>query len=296
VANNSQSSGLMERRVEDHPDDVARHEIVLRPSKGWIPVNWGELYATRELLFTLITRDLKVRYRQTVLGIAWAVLQPFITMIVFSLVFGRLIQGANTTDIPYPLFVYAGLVPWTFFLSKIYFPRAYVPASTIGAAFVDMMIALVLFALIMPFYGAAPSWQIVFLPAILGMLFLATLGIGLWTSALVIMFRDIRYLITFALQILLYLSPVIYADTYFPARLRPEPGVRPDQRLPGVDPRGPVGPPAGGHLHGLVPGHVRVRDVLLPPDRAPLRRHRLTSSPRPDRSSSARCPRIHPTF
>lgn len=238
MANNPQSSGLMERRVEGHPDDVARHEIVLRPSKGWIPVNWGELYATRELLFTLITRDLKVRYRQTVLGIAWAVLQPFITMIVFSLVFGRMIPGANTTNIPYPLFVYAGLVPWTFFsnainsagisllsqqflLSKIYFPRAYVPASTIGAAFVDMLIALVLFALIMPFYGAAPSWQVVFLPAILALLFLATVGIGLWTSALVIMFRDVRYLITFAIQILLYLSPVIYADTYFPERYRP---------------------------------------------------------------------------
>lgn len=239
MANISHSPGLLERPVgAPMEEDDGLHEIVLRPSKGWVAVDWYEYYATRELLFSLIGRDLRVRYKQTVLGVGWAVLQPFMTMIIFTLVFGRLLPDCDTSGVPYPLFVYAGLVAWTFFsnainaagisllnqyfvLSKIYFPRAYVPASTVGAAFVDKMIAFALLAVMMLYYRVAPSWQIVFLPVFLAVTFMATLGIGLWTSALVIMFRDIRYLLTFALQILLYLSPVIYSTSFFPAWVRP---------------------------------------------------------------------------
>jgi lipopolysaccharide transport system permease protein len=237
VVNDQPSVGLMDRRVDGPSEDVELHEIVLRPSVGWVPVDWHELVATRELFFTLISRDLRVRYKQTVLGVAWAVVQPLASMIVFTLVFGRLIPDVDTRGVPYPLFVYAGLVPWTFFsnavnaagislisqqhmMSKIYFPRAYAPATTVGTALVDMAIAFGLFALLLPMYRVVPSWQIVFLPAVVLLMFLGTLGIGLWTSALVVLFRDIRYVLVFALQILLYLSPVIYPHTQFPERYR----------------------------------------------------------------------------
>jgi lipopolysaccharide transport system permease protein len=209
-----------------------RPEVVLQAQSGWVPVNWREIYATRELLLTLIGRDLKVRYKQTVLGAGWAVIQPFLTMLVFAYTFRRFVSDFDTAGIPYPLFAYAGLVPWTFFnnsvntagvstisqqylLTKIYFPRVYAPASPIGAGLVDLMVGFSLFALLMPFYRWVPSWQIVFLPILIGLTLLATLGVGLATAALVVLFRDFRFILTFSLQLLLFLTPVIFPASYF---------------------------------------------------------------------------------
>jgi lipopolysaccharide transport system permease protein len=205
---------------------------VIRPTPGWIAVNWAEIAHSHELFYTLIVRDLKIRYKQTVLGVAWAVIQPLFTMIVFSVVFGRMV-GIRTGDMPYPLFVLAGLVPWTFFanavggasisllahqnlLTKIYFPRLYVPAATVGGQVVDLGIGLALFAALMPFYGYAPGWGLLALPLVVALNFAAALGIGLILAAAMVLYRDLRFVVPFALQTLMYLSPVIYQTDRFP--------------------------------------------------------------------------------
>jgi lipopolysaccharide transport system permease protein len=198
-------------------------ETVIQSRPGWIAINWDELIHSHELFYTLVLRDLMVRYKQTVLGVAWAVIQPVFTMIVFTFIFGRLVIK---TDAPYPLFVYAGLVPWTFFsnsvtgasmsllahqnlLTKIYFPRLYVPAATIGGFLVDMAIGLGLFVILMPYYHYWPSWSLLTLPLVIGLTFVATLGVGLTLAALTILYRDLRFVIPFALQIMMFLSGVI---------------------------------------------------------------------------------------
>ncbi len=208
-------------------------ETVIRPSTGWIAVNWSEIYHSRELFYTFVLRDLKIRYKQTVLGVAWAVIQPFTTMVVFSVIFGKLI-GIQTGDVPYPLFVMAGQVPWTFFtnavtgaslsllsnhnlLTKIYFPRLYVPAATVGGFLVDLGIGLaVLFAILMPYYGWAPGWGLLALPFVVVLTFVAALGIGLILAAATVLYRDLRFVIPFAMQILMYVSPVIYKADILP--------------------------------------------------------------------------------
>lgn len=204
---------------------AASFETVIRPRPGWIAVNWGELLQSHELFQTLILRDLKIRYKQTVLGVAWAVIQPVFTMIVFSIIFGRMV-GITTGDVPYPLFVFAALVPWTFYsnavtgaglsllthqnlLTKIYFPRLYVPAATVGGFLVDMAIGLALFVFLMPFYHYGPTWSLLALPLVILLAFAATLGIGLTLAAATILYRDLRFVIPFVLQIQMYLSGVI---------------------------------------------------------------------------------------
>ena len=200
-------------------------ETVIRPRPGWIAVNWGELLQSHELFYTLIIRDLKIRYKQTVLGVAWAVIQPVFTMIVFTIVFSKM-AGIKTGEVPYPLFSFAALVPWTFFsnavsgaglsllthqnlLTKIYFPRLYVPASTVGGFLVDMAIGLSLFVFLMPFYHYGPSWSLLALPLVIALCFAATLGIGLTLAAATILYRDLRFVIPFVLQIMIYVSGVI---------------------------------------------------------------------------------------
>ncbi len=207
-------------------------EIVIRPSKGWIPVDWHELYHSRELFETLVLRDIKVRYKQTVLGVAWAVIQPLLTMIVFTLLFSRF-EGVKTPGVPYQLFVFAGLVPWTFFtsavsgaglslinqqqlLTKIYFPRLFVPAATAGAYLVDLAIGLALFAVLLPIHRYVPSWGIVTLPIIVVMTFAASLGLGLILAAMTILYRDLRFIIPFLLQTLMFASPVFYRPEQLP--------------------------------------------------------------------------------
>jgi lipopolysaccharide transport system permease protein len=218
----------LRERPDTSPDEPADDalEIVLQPRPGWVAIDWRELIRCRELLFFLIWRDIKVRYKQTVLGVAWAVLQPLLTMIIFTVIFGRFARMPSD-GFPYPVFVFAGLVPWTFFangvtqggqclvnqqqlLTKIYFPRLFVPTAAIGAYVVDLAISFGLYGLILAYYRVLPSPNIVFLPIVVALTFVATLGIGYGLAALTVLYRDFRYVVPFMVQILLYMSPVIY--------------------------------------------------------------------------------------
>jgi lipopolysaccharide transport system permease protein len=233
-----------------HRDDVRGSvaesefvEVVIRPRSGWIPIDWRELYRFRELLYYLAWRDVKIRYKQTVLGIAWAVLQPLFTMLIFTFIFGR-VAGISSGEVPYPVFVFAGLIPWTFFstgvgqagtslvsqqnlLTKIYFPRLFVPTAAVCAYVVDLMITLGIYACILLVYGVAPSWQIIFLPLLIGLTITLTLGLGYMLSALTVLYRDFRYVIPFSIQILMYLSPVIYPASFLPPRYHALLGLNP---------------------------------------------------------------------
>ena len=200
---------------------------IIEPKKGWVPIDFKEIWNYRELLYFLTKRDIKVRYKQTVLGGLWAIIQPAFTMIVFTLFFGRLAK-VPSEGMPYPIFVYAGLLPWTYFanavsnsgnslvgsanlITKIYFPRLIVPASASLAGLLDFFIAMFVLGVLMIHYQFVPSILGIFLfPFLLGLTFLCALGVGLWLSAMNVQYRDIRYVIPFFVQIWLFVSPVIY--------------------------------------------------------------------------------------
>jgi lipopolysaccharide transport system permease protein len=211
-------------------------EVVIRPRSGWIAIDWKELIHFRELLFFLAWRDVKVRYKQTVLGVTWVLIQPLLTMLIFTVIFGRL-AGVPSEGLPYSVFVFAGLIPWTFFstsiglagtsligqqhlMTKIYFPRLFIPTAVSCAYLVDLAITLVLYAFILAFYRIVPSWHVVFLPLLIGLTLMLTLGLGFMLAALTVIYRDTRYLIPFGVQILLYVSPVIYPVKLLPERYR----------------------------------------------------------------------------
>jgi lipopolysaccharide transport system permease protein len=211
-------------------------ETVIRPRTGWVAIDWGELYRARELLYYFVWRDIKVRYKQTVIGVAWAVLQPLFTLLIFSVVFGRFVRIPEV-EVPYPVFAFAGLIPWMFFsqgvgyassslvsqqqlLSKIYFPRLFLPTAAVGVFLVDLAISLALYAGVLAIYGVAPSWQVVALPAMIALMIVATLGTGYTLAALTAFYRDFRPLVGFLLQVLMYLSPVIYPASLMPHRFR----------------------------------------------------------------------------
>ncbi len=200
--------------------------IRLQPSKGWISLQLDELWNYRELLYFLTWRDVKVRYKQTVLGAAWAVLQPFLTMIIFTIFFGKM-ANVGSDGLPYPIFSYAGLLPWTFFaqglsqssnslvgsanlLKKIYFPRLVIPISSVLAPAVDFFIAFAVLLIMMVWYGIIPGIRVIFLPFLLILTFTTALGTGMWLSAMNVQFRDIKYVIPFFIQIWLFATPVIY--------------------------------------------------------------------------------------
>lgn len=210
-----------------------RRTTTVRPSSGWVAVRPAELWDYRELFYFLTWRDIKVRYKQTAFGAAWAVLQPFLTMVVFSLFFGRL-AGIPSGDVPYPVFAFAALVPWTFFatavglagnslveqeriLAKVYFPRLIVPAAAVLACLVDFAIAFVVLLLMMLAYGIVPSAAILALPVFVALTALTALAVGLWLSALNVMYRDVRYVIPFLVQLWLFVSPVAYPSSLVPA-------------------------------------------------------------------------------
>lgn len=186
----------------------------------------GDLWKYRELLYFLTWRDVKVRYKQTVLGAAWAVLQPFLTMVVFTIFFGRMAK-VGSDGLPYPIFSYAGLLPWIFFaqglsqssnslvissnlLKKIYFPRLVIPISSVLAPAVDLIIAFSVLLLMMVWYHISPNGTVVFLPFLALLAFATALGVGMWLSALNVQFRDIRYVVPFFVQLWLFCTPVIY--------------------------------------------------------------------------------------
>ena len=210
--------------------------LTIESARGWTSLDLRDLWAHRDLFYFLVWRDVKVRYKQTALGVAWAVLQPLLTMVVFTAIFGRL-AGVPSDGEPYPIFVYAGLLPWSFFnqavttssnslvgnaalITKVYFPRLVIPGAAVGAALVDFAIAAVILFVMAFHYGVAFGASILMLIplALLTMLFAA--GIGMWMSALNVKYRDVRYALPFVLQIWMYVTPIIYPVTFIPQRWR----------------------------------------------------------------------------
>ena len=206
--------------------DTAPTITIIEPKTGWVPVDFREIWNYRELLYFLTKRDIKVRYKQTVLGGLWAVIQPAFTMLVFTLFFGRLAKMPSD-GLPYPIFVYAGLLPWTYFanaisasgnslvgssnlITKVYFPRLVVPASAALAGLLDFFIALFVLAALMIWYQFLPGPAILLFPFLVFLTFLCAVGVGLWLSALNVQYRDIRYAIPFLIQVWMFVSPVIY--------------------------------------------------------------------------------------
>lgn len=212
--------------------------IVIEPSKSWAAINISDLWVYRELLYFLVWRDVKVRYKQTALGVLWVIIQPLLTMLVFTLLFGRLAGfDARTGGLPYPIFAFAGLLPWTFFatavtnsgnslvgsahlISKIYFPRMIIPAATVAAALVDLTFSFAVLAALMLYYRVAVTWGILLLPLLVVLVTIFALSVGMLLSAVNVKYRDIRHVLPFLLQIWMFASPVIYPATMLPERLR----------------------------------------------------------------------------
>ncbi len=213
----------------DHPNlsDVDRFTTTIEPSKGWVPLKLGELWRYRELLYFLALRDVKVRYKQTALGASWAIIQPVMNMIVFTIVFSR-IAKVSSEGVPYPVFAFCGLVPWTFFayalvqasnslvgnanlISKVYFPRLVVPIAASLAGLLDFGIAFVVLLMLMLFFHVLPTLAIVALPFFVLLALAAALAMGIWLSALNVQYRDVRYTVPFLTQIWLYATPIAYS-------------------------------------------------------------------------------------
>ncbi len=223
-------------KSRDTVDSRSYKVTVIRPERGWLPINLRELWLHRELLYFLVWRDVKVRYKQTLLGAAWAIIQPFFMMVVFTLFFGTLAQ-IPSQGIPYPLFSYSALLPWMLFaegvsrssnslvadaglIQKVYFPRLALPLAAVLAPLVDFAIASVILLGMMVYYGYIPGIAILWLPAFLLLELMLGLGVGLWLSAMSIEYRDVRYVIPFLVQLWLFASPVVYPSTFVPERFQ----------------------------------------------------------------------------
>jgi lipopolysaccharide transport system permease protein len=205
------------------------YHLRIQPSKGWVALQLKDLWEYRELLYFFIWRDIKVRYKQTALGAAWAVIQPLFTMLIFSLFFGRLAK-VPSDGIPYPLFAFTALVPWAFFaqglsqsadslvgsgnlIKKIYFPRLAIPLSTVSAGLVDFCISFTVLLGLMLYYHIRPTHNLIFLPFLLFLAFVTALGAGLWLSALNVRFRDVKYALPFITQAWMFATPIAYPST-----------------------------------------------------------------------------------
>ena len=209
-------------------------ETVIRQRTGWIAIDWRELFEARELLFFLVWRDIAVRYKQTVLGVAWAVIQPVFSMLIFTVIFGKFAKMPSEGH-PYAVFVYAGLLPWMFFsnavtsasqslvnqqslLTKIYLPRLFVPTAAIGGGLVDLVVSFGVFACLLAYYRIVPGWGALAVPLLVLLTVVAALGVGLTLAAVTVTYRDFRYVIPFMIQVWLYMSPVIYPVSIVPER------------------------------------------------------------------------------
>lgn len=214
--------------------DPIRGAHVIRPSSGWSSLDLREVWRYRELLYFLIWRDVKVRYKQTFFGAAWALLQPVMFMIVFTIFFGRL-ADVPSQGFPYPVFALAALVPWTFFaqavsgaseslivssnmVSKIYFPRLLLPLAAAGAYVVDLILAMGVLLVVASVYGVYPGLTIVWLPLLTGAVFVTAIAVGMWLSALNVRYRDVKYAVPFLIQLWLFISPVVYPSELVPDR------------------------------------------------------------------------------
>ncbi len=223
-----------------HPSREVMHKLpdepvaIIQPSGSWSALNLRELWTYRELLYFLIWRDVKIRYKQTALGAAWAIIQPVFTMLIFTLIFSR-VAGIKSDGFPYPIFAYAALLPWIFFanavttsgnsvvgsanlITKVYFPRALIPAASVGAGFVDFAVAFVMLLPLTFYYRISLSLNILLLPIPTVLILLLALGVGMWLSALNVKYRDVRFAVPFMIQIWMFLSPIAYPSSVVPER------------------------------------------------------------------------------
>ncbi|MCU1268247.1 MAG: Transport permease protein [Acidobacteria bacterium] len=223
-------SESLNRNLPDQP------LVIIKPGKSWGAVDFHDLWAFRDLLYFLTWRDVKVRYKQTLLGVAWAIIQPLFTMLIFTLFFGRL-AGVPSDNIPYPVFAYAGLLPWTFFanaisnsgnslvgsanlITKVYFPRMIIPAAAIAAGLVDLAVSFIVLIPLMIYYGINVTWSALMFPVVVLLTALLALGVGMWLSALNVKYRDVRFALPFIVQLWMFVSPVIYPTSFLPRRFR----------------------------------------------------------------------------
>lgn len=210
--------------------------VVIKPGKSWVALNLLDLWQYRDLLYILTMRDIKVRYKQTLLGATWAIIQPLFTMLIFTLFFGKLAK-IPSDNIPYPLFAYAGLLPWTFLsnaitnsgnslvgnsnlITKVYFPRMIIPMSSVASGLLDFLIAFGLLIVLMFYYGIGLTVNILMLPVLVILTSLLAIGIGMWMSALNVKYRDIRYALPFLIQLGMFASPIIYPASLVPEKWR----------------------------------------------------------------------------
>lgn len=210
--------------------------VIIAARSPWNGLDLSDLWKYRELLYFLMWRDVKVRYKQTVLGVAWAIIQPLFTMLIFTLFFGRL-AGVPSDNVPYPLFAYAGLLSWMFFanavtnsgnslvgsshlITKVYFPRMIIPAAAVGAGLVDFSIAFLVLIPLMIYYGVSVGSSVLMFPVLVFLTTMLALGVGLWLSALNVKYRDVRFALPFMIQIWMFVSPVIYPVSFLPPNLR----------------------------------------------------------------------------
>jgi lipopolysaccharide transport system permease protein len=243
---------MAERNITEQPLEMSNtvsapiessQVVVIQPSEGWISLDLKALWQYKELLYFLCWRDIKVRYKQTVLGAAWAIIQPFFTMVVFSLFFGRLAK-IPSDGLPYTVFCYAALVPWTFFanglsqasdslvsnsnlIKKVYFPRLVIPIATVLSGIVDFILAFLVLLGMMFYYGLTPTIHILLLPAFLLLALVTGLGVALWLSAMNVQFRDVRYVIPFVLQFWLFATPIAYPSSLLSEPWRTFYGINP---------------------------------------------------------------------
>jgi lipopolysaccharide transport system permease protein len=219
-----------------HSSAVTISTLRIAPPGGWFDLNLMELWHSRELLYFFVWKDIKIRYKQTAIGAAWAILQPLLTMLIFTLFFGRLAKMPSE-GLPYPLFYLCALVPWLYFASslqnatnvvveqqrvitKVFFPRLVLPLSAVTSPLLDFGIAFLLLVLMLIYYGVHPTLALALLPLFLALAILTSLGVGLWLSALNAMYRDVRYVVPFLVQFWLFASPIAYPTSLVPARWR----------------------------------------------------------------------------
>jgi lipopolysaccharide transport system permease protein len=229
--------------IRDQAAPTERERIHITASRGWISLHLGELWSYRELLFFLVWRNVKVRYKQTALGVAWAVLQPLVTMVVFSVFFGRLV-GVPSDGLPYPVFTYTALLPWQLFaqaltessnslvssqhlITKVYFPRLVIPLSAVLSGLVDFCFSFFVLLGLLLFYGIAVTLNIVALPVLVLLTLATALSVGLWLSALGVQYRDVRYIVPFLTQSWLFITPIAYSSSLVPERWRGVYGLNP---------------------------------------------------------------------
>ncbi len=216
---------------------VSRNEndtIVLQPARGWAGLNLRDLWKYRELIYFLTWRDIKVRYKQALLGVAWAILQPILTMVIFSVILGYLLNVPTDNGVPYPVFSFVALLPWQLFanalqrtsaslvgnanlLTKVYFPRLVIPVSAVGAGLVDFAISFLVLIGLMLFYRIQPTWNILWLPLLVLLALLTAIAVGLWLSALNVQYRDVQHMVPFVIQAWFYASPVVYSASIIPS-------------------------------------------------------------------------------